>query len=105
MSRKIRIETLLTDYFKPNLLSVVDESHQHHVPKNAETHFYVLVVSEQLNGLKRLDRHRLLNNLLSEEFNKGLHALTLHPYTPKEWQARKDTIPESPPCHDGFKHG
>lgn len=82
----------------------MDESKSHHVPDGAETHFKVSVVAEKFTGLAKIARHRLMNNLLAEEFNTGLHALSLHLYTPEEWQA-SGGIPRSPACRDGYRHG
>ena len=41
------IESKLTDKFQPAVLQVVNESFKHNVPKDAETHFSVLVVSDK----------------------------------------------------------
>lgn len=41
----------LTDRLVPVHLQVVNESYMHNVPKGAETHFKVLVVSERFEGL------------------------------------------------------
>ncbi len=78
MSRKKRIERQLTIELAPLFLSVEDESHNHHVPQGAQTHFKVIVVSHKFTELNRINRHRLVNRLLGEEFTLGLHALSLH---------------------------
>lgn len=41
----------LAGQLNPIHLEVVNESYMHNVPKGAETHFKVLVVSEQFDGL------------------------------------------------------
>lgn len=49
------IEQAITEALKMNLqpihLEVVNESYMHNVPKGAETHFKVLVVSEKFESL------------------------------------------------------
>ncbi len=55
-----------------------------------ETHFYVEVVSEQFDGLGSLKRHRLVNALMKEEFDKGLHALSLRLKTPQEVEKEQE---------------
>jgi BolA protein len=101
MNRQTRIETALIEGLGPLHLEVVDESHQHSVPEGAQSHFKVLVVSEQFAGLGSVARHRLVNGLLKGEFDGGLHALALHTRTPEEWFATGGTAPDSPPCQGG----
>ncbi|QRN03244.1 BolA/IbaG family iron-sulfur metabolism protein [Legionella sp. MW5194] len=105
MSRKQRIEDLLMSQLAPVHLSVENESHRHHVPEGAETHFKVIAVSDQFTSLNRVARHRLLNRLLADELQTGLHALSLHLYTPAEWQEKEGKVMNSPACRDGYRHG
>ncbi|MDI1351715.1 MAG: BolA family transcriptional regulator [bacterium] len=100
MSRSIRIQELITKQLSPTYLSVEDESSNHHVPLDAQSHFKLIVVSAQFHDLARIARHRLLNNLLQHEFTLGLHALSMHLYTEEEWA--KQNVLKSPLCKDGF---
>ncbi|QGU32059.1 BolA family protein [Thermochromatium tepidum] len=100
MSRKQRIESRIQEALRPLYLDVVDESYMHAVPKGSESHFKLLVVSASFEKLPLIERHRRLNALLADEFNQGLHALTMHTWTPEEWQA-KGGAPASPPCLGG----
>ncbi|CAM2941264.1 regulator of penicillin binding proteins and beta lactamase transcription (morphogene) [Legionella steigerwaltii] len=102
MSRKNRIEELISQKLVPVYLNVEDESANHHVPKNAQTHFKVTVVSSQFTDLSRIARHRLLNQLLKKEFELGLHALSMHLFTPEEWETRGKNVLNSPACKGGF---
>ena len=103
MSRKARIETKISAELTPLHLEIVDESHMHSVPEGAESHFKVLVVSEQFIDKKLVGRHRLLNALLADEFQSGLHALALHAWTPDEWFKKGGSPPASPQCMGGSK--
>lgn len=103
MSRKFRIEELLKQELTPAYLNVEDESANHHVPEGAQTHFKVTVVSFRFNDLSKIARHRLLNHLLYKEFELGLHALSMHLFTPDEWEKRNNTVAQSPACRGGFK--
>ncbi len=98
MSRKERIEKKLESALSPMHLEVIDESHMHSVPEGAESHFKVLAVSERFADQKLVGRHRMVNRELSGEFETGLHALTLHTWTPEEWLEKGGKAPESPPC-------
>lgn len=102
MSRKQRIEDRIRGTLNPVHMDIVDESYMHSVPAGAESHYKVLVVSERFAEEALVDRHRRLNELLKDEFSDGLHALSLHTWTPEEW-AERGGIPESPPCRGGSK--
>ncbi len=101
MNRKHRIEETIQTALQPLHLDVVDESYMHAVPPGAESHFKVLVVSETFEGVALIERHRRLNALLDGELQVGLHALTMHTWTPAEWYAKGGAAPESPPCQGG----
>lgn len=105
MSRETRIIALINDTLNPSHLHVENESHKHHVPAGSETHFKILVVSEIFQDVSRINRHRQLNTLLANELNTGLHALSLHLYTPQEWEQRNQETQSSPACRDGYRHG
>jgi len=72
----------------PSHLDVVDESHLHAGHSGArpegETHFRLDVVSAAFEGKSRVERHRLVNGLLTPAFARGLHALALRARTPAE---------------------
>lgn len=104
MSRYQRIYDLLQRTFSPVELMVCDESHQHHVPQGSESHFKLTVVSARFENLSRIARHRLINDRLSDEFTRGLHALSLHLYTPEEWEQTVHVVPDSPKCRGGMRH-
>ena len=105
MQRKQRITTILTGKLNPTHIEVENESHKHHVPEGSETHFKISVVSTVFLSLSMIARHRLVNNLLADELNNGLHALSMHLFTPEEWEGRQQGTPPSPACKDGFRHG
>lgn len=94
------ITTTLTDAFEPAYLDVINESHQHNVPPNSETHFKVTIASEHFEGKRLLARHKSVNKQLEQAFSQGLHALALHTYTAEEWRARAQS-PDSPQCLGG----
>ena len=105
MSIQQAIEEKLTRQFEPQHLEVDNESHMHAVPANSETHFRVVVVSPAFEGKRKVGRHQALYSTLNEELNNGVHALTMHLYTPAEWAERQDEAPQSPQCMGGSKAG
>lgn len=48
--------------------------------------FAVAIVSAAFAGKTQIQRHRLVNSLLKDEFDQGLHALSLRLKTPQEWE-------------------
>ncbi|MDP3267877.1 MAG: BolA/IbaG family iron-sulfur metabolism protein [Legionella sp.] len=105
MLRKDRIEKQLNQELSPHYLSVEDESKNHHVPEGAQTHFKIVAVSTRFNNMTRINRHRMINSLLAEEFHNGLHALSMHLYTESEWEIKEDaSVLKSPACRDGYKN-
>ena len=101
MSRQERIYTLLQNHCNPQHLEVHDESHQHHAKPGSESHFKVIMISDQFSIQSRIDRHRVVNTLLDAELKNGLHALSLHLYSPAEWQQRNSAVAKSPTCRGG----
>lgn len=98
MSRKDRLLSTLSQALVCEHLDIDDESSTHQVPAGAETHFKVVIVSEAFTGLSRVARHRLINGFCDSERASGLHALSLHLYTPDEWKSRAQQAPDSPAC-------
>lgn len=85
--------------FSPTVIELVNESHLHHRPSGAETHFRLLIVSEKFQGMSRIDRQRQINQLFEYARDKGLHALTQRALTPQEWESQKDGAEfTSPSC-------
>jgi BolA family transcriptional regulator, general stress-responsive regulator len=104
-NRKERITQCLVAAFIPIHLEVIDESNQHNVPQNAQTHFKVSLVCEQFQEMSKIKRHQQIHQLLKDEFTTGLHALSIRAFTPEEWQQRNGALQKSPKCKGGFKHG
>ncbi len=72
----------------PSVLEVTDESHLHAghagAPEGGESHFRILVVSEQFEGVSRVARQRMINDILREELDGPIHALAMKTQTPAE---------------------
>ena len=88
----------------PQHLEVIDESHMHNVPDGSESHFKVVIVSDEFNDKMLVARHRLVNRALEQELKGQIHALALHAMTMEEW-FEKGKAAESPPCEGGSNNG
>ena len=81
MKRKKRIELILSKKFSGWTIEVRDISIFHKVHNDfdgsKETHFSIILNSNNKNTEKKLIIHQKINDLLKDEFNKGLHALEI----------------------------
>ncbi|KAL1117928.1 hypothetical protein AAG570_004241 [Ranatra chinensis] len=106
MSGNTPVENAMREKLKaslnPSHLEIINESYMHNVPKGAETHFKVVVVSDQFDNKPLLQRHRLVNKILDHELKNGVHALSINAKTPSQWQDSDRSVSPSPECRGGF---
>ena len=93
-----QIQDILLSALKPEHIRIVNESSKHNVPKNSETHFHITLVSQEFEGVSTVDQHRMIYKLLSEQMQQGVHALSLHTYTPTQWLNESNPSTQSPQC-------
>ena len=90
LKRKLKIDQLIMDYFKPHFFSVSDVSEQHrghqNFKENVESHFEIIIVSEKFDNRNKIERHRMVNKSLKEEFLSDLHSVTIKTYTIDEFK-------------------
>jgi len=103
MSIQSGIENKLAQNFDLLHLEVENESSNHNVPPGSESHFKVVLVSNEFDGKTPVMRHRAVNKVLAEELANRIHALALHTYTEQEWRDKSGGAPLSPPCLGGGK--
>jgi BolA protein len=88
MSLESRMREKLMVALRPSRLDLVNESHLHAghqgSPGTGESHFRVLIVAEAFAGKSRLERHRVVNEIVSEELSGGVHALAIKACAPGE---------------------
>lgn len=83
-----RIREKLAASLSPEQIEVIDESGKHvghggAIPGKT-THVRVRVTSDVFRGKSRIERHRVVNELLAGEIADGLHALAIEPRAPGE---------------------
>ncbi|MCK5917570.1 MAG: BolA/IbaG family iron-sulfur metabolism protein [Cocleimonas sp.] len=101
MSMQETIKSKLTTALKPEVLDIIDETQQHNVPADSESHFKVVAVSKAFEGKMLIARHRMINEVLSEELAGSIHALSLHTMTPDEYFEKAGKVSASPECLGG----
>jgi BolA protein len=72
----------LEEALQPTQLEVLDESWQHAGHAGADgtgfgTHFRVRIAAPGLQGLSRVQQHRLVYDALRDFVDRGLHALAI----------------------------
>ena len=89
MKRKLKIEKILQDNFHPyfSLVKDVSEEHRGHrnFKENVESHFEIVIVSKIFNNKSKIDRHRMVNQTLKEEYLSDLHSVTIRALTVEEF--------------------
>lgn len=103
MTVETTIRNKLTAALQAEVLEVINESHMHNVPANSETHFKLVLVSDDFAGKRSVARHQSIYAVLAEELAGPVHALALHTYTPQEWADNNTEAPASPDCLGGSK--
>ncbi|KAL8211309.1 hypothetical protein R6Q57_005746 [Mikania cordata] len=80
---KEQVESALRSKLSPSHIEVIDTS------GGCGTSFKVEVVSEQFEGKRLLERHRMVNGALVEEM-KDIHALSItKALTPDQWNKQQ----------------
>ncbi len=107
VNRSSRIRDIITKTINPVYFEIINESFMHAVPKDSETHFKLIIVSENFKNKSQIANHQSIYKLLSSEMGEKkdnkLHALSLVTKTPEEWNElnKTDYKIESPKCMGG----
>jgi len=77
-------------------LKILNESFMHNVPKDAESHFKLVIVSNDFNNLSHIQRHKLVYKHLGNIMN-DIHAISIQSFNEDEFKLNP-TILDSPEC-------
>jgi len=77
-------------------LKVINESFMHNVPKDSESHFKIVIVSNDFKNLSLIQRHKLVYKSLDNIMN-NIHALSIQSFSDDEF-ALNPIILDSPEC-------
>jgi acid stress-induced BolA-like protein IbaG/YrbA len=58
-----------------------------HVRSDDDTHFEAVIVADQFEGRRTLQRHQMVYAGLGERMGREVHALSIQAFTPDEWRA------------------
>jgi len=81
LSYRSRMTEKLAAAFQPTRLEVIDESEKHHghggSHAEGETHFLIRIAAPAFAGTSRLQRHRMINEVVRDELAERVHALSI----------------------------
>jgi|TARA_B110000305_G_scaffold210436_1_gene244134 stress-induced morphogen len=90
------IKKAIKKSYNPVHIDIVNESFMHNVPKDSESHFKLLVVSNFFKNMTLIQRHKHIYSSLNEVM-KNIHALSINAYDIEEFKLNP-TPPSSPDC-------
>ncbi len=86
------IENKLREALDPIHLDIIDDSARHagHAGHTGagESHYKIYIVSQDFENINRIERHRKIYTILSDELKSRVHALQLTTYTQSEHNLR-----------------
>ena len=91
-----KIINTLNECMNISSLRILNESFMHSVPEDAESHFKIVVVSDDFNNLSNIQRHKLVYKNLGTIMN-DIHALSIQSFNEEEFKLNP-TILNSPEC-------
>lgn len=82
MNRKQRIRDILCA-LKPHYIEIIDESNYHaghagNISNSGESHYKLTIKADIFFNKTRIEQHKMIYNLLAEEFRTGLHAIIIN---------------------------
>ena len=83
-----KLKQTLQQTFEIHHLELIDESFKHaghaEAKRSGGGHFQLLIVSSDFTGKTLVQRHRMINDALKEQFRSVIHALSIRALTPEE---------------------
>jgi len=74
------IKTKINDKIKTEQLLIIDNSNLHKKHKSFDSkkfHFKIIIKSKKLKNMKKIDAHKTIFSILSEEMKGKIHALEI----------------------------
>ncbi len=88
MSLTEQIKKKLEAALEPSFLEIINESDKHigHAgySESGESHFKIKVVSDRFAGCSRVQRQKMIYNILCIEIKDLIHALSIEAHAPGE---------------------
>ncbi len=93
MTLEESIDKKINDSLKPSFFKIFNFSDQHknhYAGDNKDTsHIKIIIVSELFHGHSRVERERIVHNILKEEISTAIHSIRLKLYIQSEYDLIK----------------
>lgn len=93
---ELKIINNLNESMNISSLKIINESFMHNVPKDSESHFKVIIVSDDFKNLSQINRHKLVYSNLDTIMN-DIHAISIQSFSEDEYR-KNPAILDSPEC-------
>lgn len=80
--RAEEVKSLVRDAFPDAEIDVIAEDHEDE--RSDGDHFGLVVVSEEFDGMSRVERHRAVHDALGDAIGGEIHAVEIRARTPDE---------------------
>ncbi|WP_025300595.1 BolA family protein [Candidatus Endolissoclinum faulkneri] len=78
----------LQNAFTPSVMEIIDESYMHigHLGNcsGSETHFRIIITSRTFDKVSKVQRYRMVHNVIAEELDNRIHAVSMMLRSPNE---------------------
>jgi len=91
-----KIINTLNESLNISSLKILNESYMHNVPEDAESHFKIVIVSNDFSNLSQIQRHKLVYKHLGNIMD-DIHALSIQSFNEVEFKLNP-IILDSPEC-------
>lgn len=96
MNIRSEIHKSCSESLNLKLITIDNESHLHSSSKASNSHFKLLVVSDDFIDMSLIRRHKFIFKIL-DDVMKRIHALAIHAFTSEEYENNKLNL-SSPDC-------
>ena len=75
------VRSKIKDKINPEKISLIDKSYLHSKHQSSEKdkyHLKLVIKSEKLKKINKIEAHKLIFSILSEEIRKKIHALEIN---------------------------
>ena len=93
---ELKIINNLNESMNISSLKIINESFMHNVPKDSESHFKVIIVSDDFKNLSQINRHKLVYSNIDTIMN-DIHAISIQSFSEDEYRKNPDIL-DSPEC-------